>query len=358
VVVARFQVFDGPGLRFREAEREFSAGDLGVGEVLVEISLATVCGSDVHTFEGKRAETTPCVLGHEGVGRLVALGETANAEIDSRIGDRVTWSIADSCGACPPCTTYGLPEKCERLFKYGHAPLEDGSGLNGCYASHIVLRRGTHTVRIPNSVSDATAAPANCALATMVNAVSAMPDGATRAVIQGGGLLGLYGCALLRDRGVPDVFCTEVDPRRLELIERFGGTAIDATQRDKAMDELGGRVDAVFEVAGVKELIPEGLALLRPGGFYGLVGLVHPDSALAITAEDLIRKCITLRGIHNYAPAHLRSAIAFLERKVNELPFDDLVAAPLDLSQLDQAFSRARNREEIRVSVCAPQPRP
>lgn len=57
--------------------------------------------------------------------------------------------------------------KCKSLFKYGHAPLNDGCGLNGTYSTHVVLRPGTHVVRLPDHLSDEVAAPVNCALATV-----------------------------------------------------------------------------------------------------------------------------------------------------------------------------------------------
>ena len=61
------------------------------------------------------------------------------------------------------------------MFKYGHAPMNNGTGFNGCYASHIVLRKGTSVIKIPDVISDNLAASINCALATMVNCVSQIP---------------------------------------------------------------------------------------------------------------------------------------------------------------------------------------
>ena len=52
----------------------------------------------------------------------------------------------------------------------------DGAGLNGCYASHILLHAGTHVAKIPPNVPDVVASPLNCALATMVNAVDGIVD--------------------------------------------------------------------------------------------------------------------------------------------------------------------------------------
>lgn len=347
MVSTRLQVFHGTGkpLTFEHKELEF---DPAPGEVLVAIDLATICGSDLHTIDGTRTETTPCVLGHEAIGRIVQLGSGR----DLALGDRVTWSIADSCGRCTPCTTHDLPQKCRQLFKYGHAPLDDGTGHNGCYASHIVLRPGTHIARVPDKVPDHIAAPANCALATMVNAISQLPDTPRSVLIQGGGLLGLYGCALLQEAGVGQVYCTEIDGARRKLIERFGGIPVDAAD---AVQELSSRhphgVDAVIEVAGVKTVVEEGVNLCRIGGSYIFVGLVHPDSALDITAETIIRKCLTLRGVHNYAPNHLDAALAFLERQVDQLPFETLVAPPERLEDLAVAIELAKTRRWARVSL-------
>ena len=111
------QVFDGPDRGLRWSERPLPSS-LMPGEVLVQMRLATICGSDLHTLKGLRTEPVPAILGHEGVGVVTAMGEPRkktseepNEDRPLEIGDRVTWSIADSCGHCVFCTTYGLPEK-------------------------------------------------------------------------------------------------------------------------------------------------------------------------------------------------------------------------------------------------------
>ena len=354
MMTAQRQIFHGPGQPFSLERRDLDF-DLAPGEVLVAIDLATVCGSDLHTIEGTRSEVVPSVLGHEAVGRVVraGAGRTLTA------GDRITWSIADTCGRCRPCTEYGLRQKCEQVFKYGHASISDGTGLNGCYASHIVLRAGTHAVAVPPTLADAVVAPANCSLATMVNAVSQiLPSGSAvpnSVVVQGGGLLGVYGCALLRARGVAHVYCTELDHGRFPWIEELGGTPLDGREKADPVARILDRhplgVDAVFECAGAKEVVPQGVQMLRNGGFYGLVGLVHPDSALTVNAEVIIRKCLTLRGVHNYGPRHLEEAMEFLSRFADVLPFRDLVSPPVPLSRLEDAVDLAKSRRWLRVSV-------
>ena len=345
---ATYQIFEEKGKPFLYNHKKIES-NLATGEVLVSILLATICGSDLHTIEGKRKEDTPCILGHEAVGEIIAV----NGRDGYKVGDRITWTIADSCGTCAACTEYDLPEKCENLFKYGHASITNGTGLNGCYASHILLRPGTHIVKIPESVSNEDAAPANCALATMVNAISKIPTTVKKVVIQGGGLLGVYACGILKEMGVEKIYCLEVNQKRFSLIEQFGAMAIDARDPkslDYILEQTNG-VDAVIEVAGIKELVPQGVKLLRPGGDYVLVGLVHPDSELGITAEQIIRKCISITGVHNYAPWHLDQSIAFLERNQGVFPFHELVSPSYKLENLKEAVTEAQKQNWMRVSV-------
>lgn len=335
---ARIQLFQGPGKPFQLSTVALPE-ELQPGEVLVKISLATICGSDLHTVEGRRSAPAPCVLGHEAVGSVL---RSARSGVPT--GQRVTWTLADSCGHCAPCTDWHLPQKCEQLFKYGHAALNDGCGLNGCYASHILLRPGTHIFPVPDSLPDAVAAPANCALATMVNALEILPDPCHRVLVQGGGLLGIYACAWLRHLGVREVFCTDLSPQRLALVAEFGGIPLTA-------GSLLPPVDLVIEVTGQSSVIPDGIKALRPGGHYVWAGMVHPDSRLDLTGEQVLRKCLTLRGVHNYAPHHLAAGLDFLATNQTRLPFGKLTSPALPLERLNEAMDLARSRQWQRVAL-------
>lgn len=323
------------------------------GEVLVGMRMATICGSDLHTVDGRRREPMPTVLGHEGVGTILAMGA---GRAGLAAGDRITWSIADACGACPFCLDFHLPQKCIHLFKYGHSPLDEGSGLNGCYATHLLLRPGTHIVKLPAAVEDAWAVAANCALATVVNAVGRIPPEARSVWVQGAGLLGFFAAALLHERGTPCIHISDMNPARMSQAAALGPSCHPCpTAADERLQHLRDRhphgLDAVIELAGMKEVVPEAIRLLRPGGHYVLAGLVHPDSLLEVTAEQLIRKCLTLRAVHNYAPEHLEGAVAFLARRGHLLPFGELISQPLPLGYLNEAFALARTGRYARVAI-------
>ena len=343
--MAYAQVFLGAGLPL-EKEETALPDILGYGEILVSISLATICGSDLHTLSGHREEATPCILGHEAVGRVV---ETGKQRSNWKKGQRITWSIADSCDNCIACSDYALPEKCHHLFKYGHATLDDGTGLNGCYASHIVIRNGTRVVEVPEDLCDAIVAPANCALATMVNAITSLPNPCNSVLIQGAGLLGIYACALLHQQGISRIYCMDEMTSRREFSKQFGGIPIENVDEIYSHDSNG--VDLAIEVTGSSKVIRAGVSALRTGGYYIFVGMVTPDSNLSITGEQIIRKCLRIRGVHNYSPKHLEKAIEFLQRTQHCYPYKDLVRSPLPLSELPKAIKIAESKEFFRVAV-------
>jgi NADPH:quinone reductase-like Zn-dependent oxidoreductase len=96
---------------------------LDPGAILVKTGVATVCGSDMHSWRGRRPFPFPSVLGHEGVGTIVQLGANVKQDTSGKTlaeGDRITWAIMANCGDCCFCRVYALPQKCLNLFKYGH----------------------------------------------------------------------------------------------------------------------------------------------------------------------------------------------------------------------------------------------
>ena len=106
--------------------------------VFISRRFVSVCGDIARLWQGKREEPTPLVLGHEGVGVIERIGtdifsgqRPRNASWYLREGDRVTFSVADSCGTCPQCTLHKLPQKCVSLLKYGHTKLWHGKVVPG-----------------------------------------------------------------------------------------------------------------------------------------------------------------------------------------------------------------------------------
>lgn len=356
-------VFEKPGQPL--AIESFALPDsIEPGAALCKVRMGTICGSDLHTIFGRRQEPTPLILGHEIVGQIVALGpglERDGFGHPLSIGDRVSWSIMASCGECFFCRR-DLPQKCIALRKYGHTACTAPPHLTGGYAEHVYLFPGTAIYRVPEELSDEIATPANCALSTVIHAVEAIEvrPGET-VLIQGAGLLGLNLIALCREAGAASIHVTDVSPARLELAARFGAdhcwnladqpTGGAAQQIVQRTDGYG--ADVAFEVCGVSRAVADAVAALRIGGRYLVAGLVSPGSDLGLDGNQLTRKCLTLKGIHNYHPRHLGRALEFLEQHAEHYPYSELVGAVFPLDQINQAVQVAATGQFVRVAVRA-----
>lgn len=349
----RAAVFAGPGKRFHV--ELLSIPQLAPGEALVRVRLCTLCGSDLHTFTGRRHGPTPCVLGHEMVGEIAELnGEKADATGRKlAVGDRVTWAVADSCGLCFFCT-HALPQKCERLKKYGHHAHDSNRGPSGGLTTHCHLWPGTAVVRVPDSVPDEVAAPAMCATATVAGAIRQAGElrGAT-VLILGAGMLGLTAAAMSAAAGAVPIVA-DTNPDRLATAKRFGTAhAANVSELPNLLKELtdGRGADVVLELAGVSPSVETALSSARVGGTVMLVGSVFPVPAVAVSPETVVRRCLRIVGSHNYAPEDLVSAVDFLAGAGATYPFAELVPRTLPLDEVNEAFRAAEAEKPFRLGV-------
>jgi alcohol dehydrogenase len=326
-------------------------------EVLVEVIACTLCGSDLHSIHGRRSVPIPTVLGHEILGRIVAFGPEAPrvdaADRPLGVGDRVTWAIVASCGACFYCRN-DLPQKCEHAFKYGHEPLRPGRELSGGLADHCLLAPGTAIFRVPVELPDAVACPSSCATATVAAALEAAGPIAGRSVlVLGAGMLGVTATAWCRALGASEVIACDQDAGRLAAAVAFGATRAAPPARLAGIiaEATGGRgVDLALELTGAPEAIEGALPLLRTGGTLVLVGSVFPTRPVAIAPERIVRGCITVRGVHNYTPRHLRAGLEFLAAHP-EYPFGTLVDSWRPLDALDAVVASALPPGALRAGI-------
>ncbi len=358
---ARAAVFEGPGLPF--SIRELPLGAPQPGGAIVRVSMATVCGSDVHSWTGRRSSPVPGILGHEMVGVVAALGDGEPADLRGerlRVGDRVTWSEYVACWQCERCLRLELPQKCRKLRKYGHESLAHPPALLGGFAQYCHLLPGTTVLRLPQRVADVEAVTVNCAGATMdavVEAAEVKPGDCV--VIQGLGALGLWGVALARAAGARTVIGLDTVEERLAMARRFGAdlTLPPGEVSPERLRELvaersqTGGADAVIETAGVAGALHEGLGLLRLGGRYVTAGLVLPGAPVDLDASLLVRGMLTVRGVHNYHPRHLARALDFVAQSRDSVPLGDLVALPMPLDKIDEAFAHAAARRGVRTAM-------
>jgi len=330
---------------------------------LVRIRMSTICRSDIHSYQGHRPNPCPGVLGHEIIGDIVALG--AGVERDMRgdalaSGDRVTWSEYFIPGRNYHSDVLDLPQKSPGVDKYGHMAVATDPHHHGGFGEYCYILPQSWILKLPAVLSDEEATPINCGVATMIAVTEAagIRLGQT-VVVQGLGLLGLYGAAIAKARGARMVIGLDTVVQRRDLGLRFGvDLALDPSSlpaaevlrhvRERCQPE---GADAVLEVCGDPAVIPAGIEMLRTGGTYVLAGVVNPDANVTLDANRLLRKLLTVRGVHNYHPRHLLEALDFVVANRTHFPFHDLVDGKYGLDRVADAMRDAAERRVLRAAI-------
>ena len=337
--------------------REFPLPILKPGEILVRNLLCTICGSDLHTYEGRRGVDGPTVLGHEILGVVEAMEGNVTAFDGSplNIGDRIVWSLCVSCWQCDRCQK-GLPQKCRQLKKYGHLAINDDYILTGGLATHTHLLPNTSIFRVPEELSDSLACPSSCATATVHAAHT--PRAGQVILVMGAGMLGLTACAYLNHAGAGFVLVADINDHRLKLANQYGADGgirsdLPFSDVESEVKRITGRnrVDVVLEMSGAPACIDLGYKLLDVGGKLVLVGAVFPVPDFPVLPEDVIRKQLTICGVHNYHPDNLAGALAFLNHGVGTFPFSEMVSREFSLQQVKEALDFAVKEKPFRVAV-------
>ncbi|ODA32735.1 zinc-binding dehydrogenase [Planctopirus hydrillae] len=331
---------------------------LGAGEILVKVTACTLCGSDLHSVEGRRKVPVPTILGHEIVGQIAAIGgdftpaDLANAPL--HVGDLVTWAVVANCGKCFYCER-DLPQKCLHSVKYGHEAFRPGKELLGGLAEYCLLVPGTAIIKLPPHLPTSVACPASCATSTIAAVLEAAQPLKGRSIcILGAGMLGLTACAMSRSLGATHVICVDPQPYRRELALNFGAThTSDSMQLAETLRSAGlpHGVDAVAELSGNNAAFESVWPLVRLGGTIVLAGSVFPSPAIGMALEQLVRRQITMRGVHNYGPRHLRTAIEFLASEHQNYPFESLVKQWFPLEQISEAMTAGKEPSAIRIGI-------
>lgn len=353
--LANLLVFNGAGEQMQLLEKELP--EIGFGEILVKNLYTTICGSDLHTFSGLRQEKIPTILGHEIVGEVVEIGEGNSGQDYSgsplQKGDIVTWSIFASDPLSEQALR-GMPQKASELFKYGHAQVTEHDCFHGGLAQFCILKKNTVILKIPAGIPLNVAATINCAVATVAGALRLAGDlQGKRVLITGLGLLGIVCAAMCKDAGAAKVYTTDINPARLDHSVAFGadGTYLLSDTKTGEHTEMPGDIDIAFDMSGAPEAMEAGIGALANGGIAVWVGAVFRTRSVAIDAEQIVRRLISIKGLHNYNYADFEYAVDFMRRNHGRYPFDTVIGKEFPLSEAQAAFEYALKHKPLRVGI-------
>lgn len=315
----------------RIAVERVAVPPLGPSDVLVRVRLATVCGSDRHTVSGHRVQPCPSILGHEAVGEVVEVGQAGRRDVDGHDlhpGQRVIWSITLPCQTCDRCRA-GVTAKCRTVRKAGHEALDSDWALSGSYAEYVFLPSNLAIAVVDYELSDAVAAPAACATATVMAVIDrAGPLTGRQVIVVGVGMLGLTAVAAAASAGASAVTAVDPSTERRQLARQFGATDEAASAHDVES------CDVLLEFSGSSAALQTGLAALDGQGVAVLAGSVAPNGAIALDPEQVVRRQLSIFGVHNYEPRHLSAALSFLLATRNRFPWAELVARARPLGDI------------------------
>ena len=343
--------------------REYEVARPNPGEILLEIVRANVCGSELHMWRGYHPLVKiGMVLGHEMLGRVLTLGagvETDYAGRPLRPGDRVACVYFPTCRKCAACSR-GSFNLCENGYRYWSQPADVAPHFHGAFGTHYFIHPDQYFYKVPDVVSDAAAASANCALSELLFALDQVQlTGGEQVVVQGAGGLGLCALAVAHSRGARAIVIDSV-PRRLELAHRFGADAVVDMREDDSSERRVARVqglmsglgaDVVIEVTGVAAAFAESALLARPGGRVVELGSVAPGHTTPFDPATLTRRGLQVFGTIRYQPWYLRRALDFLATTRDKYPFDALLDAEYPLSQVGKALDDSDQRKITRASL-------
>jgi NAD+-dependent secondary alcohol dehydrogenase Adh1 len=261
-------------------------------DVVVRIGAAGLCRTDLHIQEGQWAEKSqvklPYTPGHENAGWVHEVG---SAVTNVEVGDTVIVHPFITCGLCRACRA-GDDMHCET----GSFP---GIDRDGGFADFL-LTSARSVVKLDPSLEPASIAALADAGLTAIHAVKrAIPvlGPGTRAVVIGAGGLGHIGIQCLRALTAAEIIVTDPNEAALALAKEVGAhhtVKVDGSHVD-AVKELtdGVGAEAIIDFVGEKGAVEDGVAMLRDGGFFYVIGY---GQNIDIPTIDVISREISFIG--------------------------------------------------------------
>jgi Zn-dependent alcohol dehydrogenase len=337
------------GVVFNDGKLAVSEGlevrDPRPGEVKVKIVRAGLCHSDVSVIDGTIPFPTPVVLGHEGAGIVVALGEGVSGLAE---GDHVVLSTLGNCGACEACDA-GKPTHCRATFGKMSAPFTvDGDRAfqfanTGVFAEYTTVK-ARQAVKIDMSVPFEVASLLGCGVITGVGAVfnrAKVGHGESALVIGVGGI----GLNVIQGLALSDalpIIAIDTNPKKEKLALEFGATHfINATEVDtaEAVRELcPNGVQYSFECVGHPALIRQSIDLLDWGGTCVILGVPKLGTEASFMVHGLYNDKTIMGCRYGAGRPHADIPLFVDLYLAGRLKLDELVTKTYDLADIETAL--------------------
>ncbi|TMR12422.1 zinc-binding dehydrogenase [Nonomuraea turkmeniaca] len=314
-------------------------------DALVRVRLAAVCGSDLWPYRGLESFAPGDRMGHEWIGTVEEIGSEV---VGLRKGDLVVAPFAFADGTCSACRDE-VPTSCRRGGFWGGA--NDGGQAE---AVRVPFADAT-LVPIQADVDDDLARrllPLTDVMATGHHAtvLAGVVRGGTVVVI-GDGAVGLCAVLAARRAGAERIISVGRHPDRAQLARRFGATdtfhADDPETVALIVESTGGGAAAVAECVGAQSALDLALAVARPGGTIGSVGV--PNGVTGVDLYRFFRANVGLRA--GVAPVRVYLDALVADVLAGRLDPSPVFTAEVVLGDIGDAYRAMDRREAIKVLV-------
>lgn len=348
--------------------REYPVPDPAPGAIVIKVSIANVCGSDMHYWKGEQdyarmGRPLPLNTGHEHMGTVYKLGDgvaTDTAGQPLQEGDRVIYRYFNPCGRCKMCLKRNFMSCPTRQANF-LVSCEVWPHFQGGFGEYFYLGPNHAIFKLPNEISDEMAAGINCAFTQVYTGldIGQMKPG-DNVVIQGAGGLGVYACAVAREMGASKVVVIDGVDERLELASEFGAdefvdlrqykTPAERVERVKALtDGWGGEI--VMELVGHPGVVDEGLRMTAPEGTYVEIGNINVGWEASFDPSWIIFGNRRIQGVAHYEAEHLKGALDLMVRTKAKYPYHKILSHEFPLDQINEAFRQQEDGHITRGAI-------
>ena len=323
--------------------REVDRPVCGDNDVIVQVEAASVCGSDLHQWEGTNSWPVnyPVVLGHEFGGHIVELGKNVVADGRWHEGDRIvseTAAVVDMSGAMSRQGLYNL-DPSRKGFGYG---------VNGAMTRYAkVAARLLH--KVPDNVSfDHASMTEPCSVAYSATIAPGHVRPGDRIVILGPGPIGILSGAMAKLAGADvAIVGLERDKARLEVAKKYGCEVVIGDVKDWAMEVDGLGADGVVDAAGVSATLKIALDVIRPNGWISKVG--WGPQPVNFSLDQLVQKNVRLEGSFSHNWPMWERALRMLG--TGKLDLAPVLGGTFPIEQWETAFKKMHSGEFIKSVI-------
>jgi D-arabinose 1-dehydrogenase-like Zn-dependent alcohol dehydrogenase len=315
-------------------------------EVLMRITRAGVCHSDLHIWDGyfdlgggkrfyvkERGCVPPFTLGHEPFGVVEAVGRKVKGV---KVGQKRLIYPWIGCGKCAVCKA-GQDNYCVSGSRF--------LGVNrpGAYSTHVLVPDPKYLVDTAG-IDDSFAATLACSALTAYSAIAKLPrlERNDSIAVLGCGGLGLIGISVLRAQGVRNIVGCDIDEAKLAAATKLGAKRTVNTRAPDALQQIQG-VAAAIDFVGAPATAALGIGALRKGGRYVICGLyggelVHPLPPIA-------QRAIGIVGSYVGNLQELKAVVALAKkRKLKAAPVETRPAVQVNAALEDLKAGRVVGR--------------